>query len=188
MVVAVSAGLPAAAAETPGALYLRALEEALAGEDRPADRRGWAATSCAFVIQDGIDVVSIALTAAGTLWGAMNTTERNAFVAAVRSRALAACRQELVLRGRTRFEILRVRETSSGVSLTVRCSHEDGSEKVVTWRLRPGGAWGWLAQDLILDGGSMAGMLRAEVERLAARPGADAASIASALAGRATNR
>ena len=89
--------------------------------------------------------------------------------AALRERFVANCVRN---RREERLVFLGLR----GESVVSRLDRPDGTERVMVWRLQPGGPWGWRAVDVSVEGVGQAARLRDELRgRLAATGDPDAA-------------
>lgn len=176
-------GLAVAAPDPPPAAFLRTLERHLSRPSQPSAPDAWPAAECAIVLQDGFDIPLVSRTAAGPLWDGMAPSERIALWETIINRGKTVCMRELRQRGAPEIEVLRVRQTAQGASLTSRMRYADGTETIATWRLVQGGPWGWRAEDLTLDGNSLVGLLRSEFTSLANGLGGDIAAAIRALGG-----
>jgi ABC-type transporter MlaC component len=139
---------------------------------------------CRRLVGEAFDSRAIARAVAADRWNALTPANRSALEAAVAKRLAGECRNQLDRPGPVNGTVRRIREIEGGVRITVDYQDENGAGSVLTWTLRPGGAWGWTALDLQAEGRGMVASLRADFEgALDARGGNVAAAIAD-LAGK----
>ena len=94
------------------------------------------------------------------IWLKLGDEKQPRFIAALRTRLVTNC-----ARGRTpgTLTLLGTRQRPDSVSLTARMQGTDDAERILVWRLRPGGPWGWQATDVSADGISLSSVLHEEV-------------------------
>ena len=117
--------------------------------------------ACGSHAEASFDLPALAQAIAGVeIWNRLGDSRRPTFRAALRARLIAECARGR--RGGT-LTLLASRPSPSGLSVTARMALPDGAERILVWRLRAGGPWGWQATDLVADGISLAAALRDEV-------------------------
>ena len=117
--------------------------------------------ACTSQVEASFDLPVLARAVAGPeIWASFGETRQPVFIAALRARLAAECVRSR--RGGT-LTPLSTRMTAAGASMTVRLTLPDGAERVLVWRLKAGGPWGWQASDLIADGFSLTTALSDEV-------------------------
>lgn len=120
-----------------------------------------ARAACSAYAEASFDLPTLARAiAAAQIWNLLGEEKRPVFQAALHARLAADC-----ARGRRggSLTLLATRPLPDGRSVTARLRLPDGSERLLVWRLRTGGPWGWQATDVAADGISLAGALRDEV-------------------------
>lgn len=160
------------------ALLLAGAASAVAAEPPPPEtflqrsESGWQAVAaaapgeariaaCDAQARAGFDIPVLARAVAGDfIWLRLGETRHERFIDALRARLVRDC-----ARGRDpgALTLLAVRPRSEGVSLTARLRGADGADRILVWRLRPGGPWGWQASDLAADGVALSAVLHEEV-------------------------
>ena len=131
--------------------------------------------ACASHAAQSFDLPAMAEAVAGpAVWSRLGEARRPDFVAALRVRLAQEC-----VRGRRggTLTLLQVR----GATLTARLAFPDGTERILGWRLRPGGVWGMQATDLVADGVGVTAVLRDEVRAAYDLAGGDAEATIAAL-------
>ena len=159
-------------------LVLGCAASAAAAEPPPAEdflhrsQAGWRAVAaaapgapriaaCATEAEAGFDIPTLARAVAGDfIWLKLGDEKQPRFIAALRTRLVTNC-----ARGRTpgTLTLLGTRRRPDSVSLTARVQGADDAERILVWRLRPGGPWGWQATDVSADGISLSSVLHEEV-------------------------
>lgn len=167
---------PAEAFITRSDAAFRAIGAAAPGAPRIAACEGFA--------EAAFDLVSLSRTVAGgTLWDALAEGKRARFRAALRTRLAADCARDD--RPGT-LALLATRQRQGDLSVTSRLLRADGSERILVWRLRAGGPWGWQAADVAADGMTLGTRLHDEVLAALDAAGGDVDAAIGALARGAT--
>lgn len=144
---------PAEAFILRGDAAFRAIGTAAPGAPRIAACDGFA--------EAAFDLASLSRTVAGgTLWDGLAEGKRALFRAALRARLAADCARDT--RPGT-LALLAARQRQGELSVTSRLVHADGSDRILVWRLRAGGPWGWQATDVASDGVTLGTRLHDEV-------------------------
>ncbi|CAG1014243.1 MAG: hypothetical protein F9K19_03285 [Rhizobiaceae bacterium] len=135
--------------------------------------------ACRSLVADLFDVRAVAEGTGGPGWKAFAASAKTALEAAVRHRLASEC-VDVADRPTTGPGVIRrVREIEGGIKLTVQFPKDGDTGTVFVWTLRPGGALGFTARDLSVDGRGVVAMLRADLDAaLAVHDGNVAAAIA----------
>lgn len=136
--------------------------------------------ACRSLVSDLFDAGAVAEGTGGTRWKTLPASAKTALHAAVRSRLAVEC-TGVAERPKTGPGVVRrVKEIEGGIRLTVQFPGENGADGAVfVWTLRAGGALGYTARDLSVDGRGLVATLRADLEAaLAVHEGNIAAAIA----------
>lgn len=139
-----------------------------------------ARAACAAHMEAAFDLAALAEAVAGPrVLTVLGTAGRPTFDAALHLRLAADCARE---RRPGRLVPLGERPVAGGIALAARLVPTEGAERVLVWRLRHGGPWGWQASDLSIDGRGIAATLHAEVQAQFEQMGGTAEAAVSALA------
>ncbi|WP_170979381.1 ABC transporter substrate-binding protein [Roseomonas sp. HF4] len=140
--------------------------------------------ACDRFAEAAFDLASLSRTVAGgTLWDGLAEGKRARFRAALHARLAADCARDD--RPGT-LALLATRQRRGDVSVTSRLLRADGSERILVWRLRAGGPWGWQATDVAADGMTLGTRLHDEVLAALDAAGGDVDAAIGALARGAT--
>lgn len=137
--------------------------------------------ACRSLVADLFDIRAIAEGTGGPGWKGFAASAKAALEAAVRHRLGGECVDVAERPSTGPGTIRRVKEIAGGIRLTVQFPREGGGADgaVFVWTLRAGGALGFTARDLSVDGRGLVAALRADLDAaLAVRGGDVAAAIA----------
>ncbi len=118
-------------------------------------------TGCTRYVAAAFDLSYLTQVVADRHWGQFGATLRSQLTSAVSTRMVNECIGLLDRPERGPAIVRRVRSVSGTVRVTAQLQD---SGTVFIWTLRPGGAWGYEALDLVVDGHSLGGTLRDEFE------------------------
>ncbi len=145
-----------------------------------ATSAGGREAACRSLVADLFDIRAVAEGTGGAAWKNFGTSAKTALEAAVRRRLAGEC-VGVAERPSTGPGVIRkVKEIAGGIRLTVQFPGEGSAGGAVfVWTLRAGGALGFTARDLSVDGRGLVATLRADLDAaLAVRGGDVAAAIA----------
>lgn len=136
--------------------------------------------ACRSLVSDLFDTGAVAEGTGGPLWKTLPASAKTALRVAVGSRLAVECVDVAERPATGPGVVRRVKETADGVRVTVQFPGEGGADGAVfVWTLRAGGALGFTARDLSVDGRGLVATLRADLEAaLAVHEGNIAAAIA----------
>jgi hypothetical protein len=120
--------------------------------------------ACRSLVADLFDVRAVAEGAGGPAWKKLGAPLKTAMEGAVRRRLVGEC-VDVAERPATGPGVVRkVKEIAGGIRLTVQFPADGGNGAVFVWTLRGGGALGYTARDLSVDGRGLVATLRADFE------------------------
>lgn len=136
--------------------------------------------ACRSLVSDLFDIRAVAEGTGGSGWKTFAASAKTALEAAVRRRLAGECVGVAERPSTGPGVVRRIKEIAGGIRLTVQFpSQGGGAGTVFVWTLRPGGALGFTARDLSVDGRGVVATLRADLDAaLAVRGGDVAAAIA----------
>ena len=136
--------------------YFSRSQERLVSIGRPPEANP--SKSCLAYVQDAFDTPSIAQAIASDRWKEMGVRHRDLLAAAIAVRLARECVSLLSRADPAQARLARMRELPGAVRLTVTYRDAEGQEGLLAWTVRPGGALGWTALDLTVDGRGMQAM------------------------------
>jgi ABC-type transporter MlaC component len=167
----------AAPAASPESFVARSQErfEAIRARSGEASRRA----DCSAFVVTAFDLSHLTRAAAGRRWDELGPALHSALAAAISRRMVNECTNILDRPEQGPAVVRRVRQISGAVRVTAQLQD---TGRVFVWTLRHGGAWGFKALDLIVDGRSVAVTLRDEFEAQLSIRGGDARMAINDLA------
>ncbi|WP_026380406.1 ABC transporter substrate-binding protein [Afifella pfennigii] len=128
---------------------------------RQAPSGGPQRSACSKLVGDTFDLNAIAKASAGQDWNVYSNRLKGKLAEAIGTRLTGECLDLLDDRIAGEAVVRRVRQTQGGASVTAQM--DNAKAAVFVWRLRPGGALGWTAVDLSVDGRGLVATIKADL-------------------------
>ncbi len=119
--------------------------------------------TCETLVSSAMDISEIAKAVAASMVSRPSQAQTVRLKAAVKTRFQRECGDLRSDVGRQPLNILNARQKGAIWIVTTRTATPNGKDRTIVWKLKPGGGWGMLAEDMVVDGRGVIATLLTEM-------------------------